>query len=303
MTQTQDQTSRGIIACVCGAVGISSAAIFMRLADVTPAASAFWRLAMAAPVLILIYWLSARKKGRPSLMPSKAESGWILLVGLLFASELFTWHWSVSKTTVANATLLANMATIFAALYSFALFGERFNRRFLGGMILALGGAALLMGRNAELNPAFIPGDLLGMLTAVLYGGYIVGAARARRVLDAPLLMAGTAVVSALLLALPLLWVDGPVLPVTSAGWTPLIGLALIAHVLGQSLIVYGLAHVPAALGALCLLIQPVISALWAWWLFGEALGPLHMVGAAAVLGGIWAARQSNKQKILKPTG
>jgi len=115
--------------------------------------------------------------------------------------------------------------------------------------------------------------------------------------------MAGTAVVSALLLSLPLLWVNGPILPLTPAGWTPLIGLALIAHVLGQSLIVYGLAHVPAALGALCLLIQPVISALWAWWLFGEALGPLHVVGAAAVLGGIWAARQSNRQKTLKPAG
>jgi len=129
----------------------------MRLADVTPAASAFWRLAMAAPVLIFIYWLIARKKGRPSLMPSKAESGWILLVGLLFASELFTWHWSVSKTTVANATLLANMATIFAALYSFALFGERFNRRFLGGMVLALGGGGPPDGTKCRTEPCLHP--------------------------------------------------------------------------------------------------------------------------------------------------
>ncbi|MFC4346887.1 DMT family transporter [Kordiimonas lipolytica] len=303
MTSMPDQTTRGIIACVCGAIGISSAAIFMRLADVTPAASAFWRLTMAAPVLIFIYWLTARKKGRISLLPSMEEGRWILLVGLLFASELFTWHWSVAKTTVANSTLLANMATIFAALYSFVLFGERFNGRFLGGMVLALGGAALLMGRNAELNPAYIPGDMLGLLTAVLYGGYIVGAARARQVLDAPLLMAGTAMVSGILLSLPLLWVDGPIFPVSSEGWAPLIGLALIAHVLGQSLIVYGLAHVPAALGALCLLIQPVISALWAWWLFGEALGPIHMAGASAVLVGIWIARQSKRQQIMKAAG
>lgn len=295
-----DPFSRGFVALLCGATGISFAAIFMRLADVTPSASAFWRLTLAAPVLFLIHWISSRKKTSQPLAPPEGSIRWITIVGFLFACELFVWHWSVAYTTVANATLLANMATIFAALYGFLLFGERFGRQFLVGMMLALSGAGILIGQNAEMNPAYLTGDMLGLLTATLYAAYIVAAARARAVMPTSLLMAGTAAVSALFLAIPLAVTSGPIFPATAEGWLPLIGLALIAHVLGQSLIVYGLAHVPAAMGAVSLLLQPVLSAILAWWIFGEALGLGHFIGATAVLVGIWAARQGTRRQSFK---
>lgn len=297
MTLFKDAFSRGFAALLCGAAGISCAAIFIRLSDVSPSASAFWRLTLAAPFLLLIYWIAARRAGtNPVHLPHKALK-WCMIVGFLFALELFVWHWSVAQTTVANATLLANMATIFAAIYGFLLFGERFESRFLWGMALALGGAALLIGQNVTLDPAYFTGDMLGLLTAMLYAAYIIGAARARAVLPATLLMAGSACVSAVFLAVPIAFTPGNILPQSVEGWAPLVGLALVAHVLGQSLIVYGLAHVPATLGAVCLLLQPVLSALLAWWVFAEALDLIHLVGGVAVLVGIWAARKGSRQK------
>jgi drug/metabolite transporter (DMT)-like permease len=75
--------------------------------------------------------------------------------------------------------------------------------------------------------------------------------------------------------------------------WTWLITpffLALIAHLLGQGLIVAGVGRTPAALAGLLLLVQPVASGLAAWPLFGEALSPVQVVGATLILAGVWLA-------------
>ena len=60
----------------------------------------------------------------------------------------------------------------------------------------------------------------------------------------------------------------------------------------GQSLIVYALAHLPAALGAVGLLIQPVVAGVFAWYLFAEALGIYHFVGAVFIISGILVCKK-----------
>ena len=76
-------------------------------------------------------------------------------------------------------------------------------------------------------------------------------------------------------------------------GWLVLLGLAWISQVLGQGLIVYGLAHLPASFSSVGLLIQPVAAALLAWVLLGEALGAWQLAGGVAVLVGILVARRA----------
>ena len=77
-------------------------------------------------------------------------------------------------------------------------------------------------------------------------------------------------------------------------GWAILIALALVTQILGQGLIAYAFAHLPASLSSVSLLIQPVMAALFAWILFGEAIGPAQFVGGAIVLAGIWLARKGS---------
>jgi drug/metabolite transporter (DMT)-like permease len=66
--------------------------------------------------------------------------------------------------------------------------------------------------------------------------------------------------------------------------------LAVVAHLIGQGLIVAGVGRTPAALAGVLLLIQPVAAALMAWPLFGEMLSLVQIVGAALVLVGVWLA-------------
>jgi drug/metabolite transporter (DMT)-like permease len=87
---------------------------------------------------------------------------------------------------------------------------------------------------------------------------------------------------------LPLALVSGEqLLPVSSAGWLKLIGLALIAQVAGQSLIAYAMAQLPATFSSVGLLFQPVMATLFAWLLLGEGISVLQLAGGITVLIGI----------------
>ena len=77
-----------------GAVFIALSPIFVRLSDVGPTASAFWRVALAAPLLWPLLLLS-RQAGTPI--------SWklALAAGLAFAGDLVFWHWSIRFTSLA----------------------------------------------------------------------------------------------------------------------------------------------------------------------------------------------------------
>ena len=82
--------------------------------------------------------------------------------------------------------------------------------------------------------------------------------------------------------------------PQGSQGWLVLVALAVVTQILGQGLIAYAFAHLPASLSSVSLLIQPVVAALAAWVLFGEAVGPMQFLGGAVVLAGIWIAKKAS---------
>src|SRR5262245_34669937 len=84
-----------------GAVAIGASPVFVRLADVGPYASAFWRTFLALP--FLYGW--ARVEAGSAAPPAFDVP--VLLCGLLFAGDLFFWHLAILGTTVANATFLA----------------------------------------------------------------------------------------------------------------------------------------------------------------------------------------------------
>jgi drug/metabolite transporter (DMT)-like permease len=276
-----------------GGCAIAFAPIFVRLSDTGPVASAFWRCALAVPVLWL--WLYARDKTgvrdefrrvrNPSLTP-------VFLAGLFFAGDLGVWHFSILYTSVANATVLANLAPIFVTLAAWLFWKRKVTRTFLVGMSVAIAGMFVLVGPNFAVGGRPLIGDALGALTAVFYAGYFLAikAARDARASTARLMAWSTTVTAIALLPIALA-MPQPFWPAHAVGWWVLVGLALVSQVLGQGLIAYAFAHLPASLSSVSLLIQPVMAALFAWALFGEAIGPVQFAGAAIVLAGIWISR------------
>lgn len=283
---------RAFFALLGGAVCIALAPIFVRLSAVGPVPTAFWRTALAVPFLAPLVAVLPTETERARRPAGWRALGGFALAGALFAGDLGFWHVSIMQTSVANATLFANMAPVFVTLFSYLLFGTRFTTVFLTGMAVALAGAALLMGESFTIGPGHLLGDALGMITAMFYGAYFLAIARLRADYGAATVIALSTPFTALCL-IPVVVLSGEAwLPATVAGWTVLFGVALVSQCLGQGMIAYAFAHLPPAFGAVSLLLQPVLAALFAWLLFGEAVGGLQAVGIGAVLVGVVMARQ-----------
>ena len=208
------------------------------------------------------------------------------------------WHWSIVLTSVANAVLLANLAPIFVTLAAWLLWRRKPRLMFLAGLAAALAGVILMVGGDfSNTSSRALLGDGLGVVTAMFYAAYQLTVTRLRGSVSTARIMAVSSTVTAAFL-LPLAWLSGEVFfPETAMGWVKVFALALISQVAGQSLIAYAMAHLPATLSSVGLLLQPVMASLFAWILLGETLGAAGFAGAVLVLAGIRIATQAESRK------
>jgi len=274
-------------ALLAGATLIGLAPIFVRLADVGPTAAAFWRLALAAPLLGLLLWRSG------AAVASVRQLRWLWLAGLFFAADLGVWHQAILWTSVANSTLLTNLAPLWVTLVAWLLWGERVRAGFLVGLAVALCGALLLMADSLRLSRQTLAGDAMSVLTSMFYAGYLVLLSRQRRLHSTLAVMFWTSTAAALVLLPAALLAPQPFWPQSLPGWAVVLGLAWLSHAAGQGLIAWGFAHLPASFSSVSLLVQPLAAALFAWLLLAEPFGALQALGGAVVIGGILLCRRA----------
>jgi drug/metabolite transporter (DMT)-like permease len=275
-----------------GGIAIGFSPIFVRLSELGPIATGFYRLLLALPLL----WLWMRRAGRRAT-PGTTRVEWfpVTVPGILFAGDILFWHWSITYTTVANATLFANLAPVIVTVGAWFFLRERITYQFLAGMVLAMGGAALLVNASAALGARYVLGDMLGLITAFFFGSYVVAVARLRSRHAASTIMFHSSTVTCVLLLAATLMSGENLLPSTANGWITLLALAWISQAMGQGFIAYALGHLPASFSALAILIEPLTAALLGWVWLGEALGVLQVIGGVIVLAGIVVARRASE--------
>lgn len=279
-----------LLALFAGALAIGSSGIFVRLSETGPTATAFWRGALALPLLVLWAWLERR--GASAARASLREPRFIW-AGVFFAGDLLLWHWSLLLTSIAASTLEANCAPILVTLFAWVLWSERPTAKFLLATALAFAGMIFILAPKVGGGGHALLGDALGLGTAVFYAAYIMVVARLRvRHGTGIVMLTSTAVFTLILLPIAL---TQKFLPASAHGWWLLVGCALSAQVLGQGLIAYALAHLPATFSAVGLYAQVVAAAGYAWLLLGERLAPVQMLGALIVLVAIAFARGARR--------
>lgn len=271
------RTPRGaIVAVVCANIALAFGPWFVRLADTGPVAAAFWRIALALPLLLAMAGWSDRR----ALLPKRALLVPLLIGGVAFAIDLGSWHIGIRRTTMANATLFGNCAVLIFPIYGFIAM-RRWPTRAQGlALLLAAVGGLLLLGRSAELSSRHLAGDLFCLLAGVLYAVYFIVMRGVRRTMAPLPALALSSVASVLPLLAFALALGEPIVP---QHWTPLIALALISQISGQGLMIYALGHLSPLVVGLALLVQPVVGATIGWLAYGERLGPMDAVGAVLV--------------------
>ncbi len=259
-----------------GNVALAFGPWFVRAADVGPVAAGFWRLALGVPFLFAIVMAT---EGNP-LRHAKGLGITLFFAGIAFAADLASWHIGILHTTLANATLFGNSATLMFPIWGFLIARAWPTRQQGIALALAAAGAVLLLGRSYSLSPQNMVGDLLCLLAGALYTVYFILMTRAREAMTPLSALALSSAVGALPLLLFAVAMGEQIWP---HNWGVLVGLALASQVFGQGLLIYALGHLSPLVVGIALLSQPVIAGTIGWVVYGERLGVPDFIGAVLV--------------------
>lgn len=291
MTSEGRGTGMGLAAAVVANLTLAMGPWLVRLAETGPVAAGFWRLALAMPALLA--WSAIANPG--ALRRGLAFWPVLLVAGLAFAADLATWNVSIHRTTLANATLFANSATLIYPVYGFLIARAWPSRPQVAALLLAMVGGGMLLGQSAELSHAHLVGDLLALFAGLAYAVYFIGMARVRAAVPPmpALALSGVATMAPLLvLAIGL---GERLVPDDAAGWGPLIGLALVSQVFGQGLMIYALGRLPPLVIGITLLLQPIVAGGIGWAVYGERPGTPDLIGALLVAAALVLVRREPK--------
>ena len=274
---------------IIGAIAIAFSPIFVRFSDVDPIMTAFYRIFISLPFFLFFSSFNIIEKVK---FPEFNNSYVIFLVsGIFFALDLICWHWSIKLTTVSKATFLSNLAPIVVIIFSLIFLKERFSKFFYLAVLLSMVGMLMLLGESFKFNKSQFIGDLLGVLTAVWYGSYIVTISQLRKKYNSTSIMFLSGIVTAIILLIVSILFEQSLIPQSLFTITIIFLLGFICQFMGQSFITYSLAYLSASLSSLCLLIQPIAATVLAYFFFQEKLTTIQFFGSAFILIGIYIAR------------
>ena len=260
----------------------------MRLSDVSPETSAFFRCAWAVPVLALLAADERRRLG-----PAERRPGATVLAGVIFAANLALYHHTIDLVGAGLATVLGNLQIVVVGFFAWLVLKERPEARVVVAVPIVLGGVVLISGVLEAGAYGADPGRgaVFGIFTSLAYAAFILlmRSANAGPRRPAGPLVEATLVAAVCLLVYGLITGTVDVTPGWEAtGW--LVLLALSSQVAGWLLISISLPALPAALGSLLLLVQPVGAVLLGVVLLGEAPSAVQLGGVLVVLAGVLVA-------------
>ncbi len=252
----------------------------------------FYRIGLATIILLPIFLYRNRKNG---LKLPKEILLLPILGGIFTGFDHGTWNSSLRYTSAANATLLGNTAPLWVALFAWLVFRQKLRGLFWLGLALTLGGALAVLGSDFLRHPTIGLGDLLAMAAGVFYAGYFLVTERGRRKLDTLTYVWLVDLVATFTLLLISLGMKMPLGGYPAQSYLAFLGAAVVSQVGGYLSIGYALGHLPASIVSPTLIGQPVVTALLAIPLLGEALRTEQWLGGLVVLAGIYLVHRSRE--------
>lgn len=300
MHHQEIQTFRqAILALLSGAIMISFSAVWVKLAQVTPTASAFYRVFFGGLFLLAI--LASRRQN-----PWRGWScmGWWLSAALFFALDLYSWHRSIDYVGPGLATILGNFEVFLLPVAGVLLFGERLSMRFVLSVPLAVSGLGMIVGiRWEQLNPDTRIGIYYGLATAVFYAGFLVVLRKLQSHPSRPSAVFSLMVISfmtAFFLAAEMVrGGESFAIPDLRSGLS-LAALGLMSQTVGWLLITLSLPRIPVAAAGLILLLQPSLAFVWDVVIFSRATSPVTWAGVALALSAIYMGATADHRRSAK---
>ena len=271
-----------------GASLIGLAPVLVRWSQLSPSWSLFYRMFLALPFLALINLYFNRSAAFK--LKSRKHLLLVLVASLAFAGDMSSWHWSLEFTSVANATIFVNTASIYMMIFAVLIFKESVSRRFMLSFVLTfIGVIGLIYFSNTKTEGALI-GDGIALVAAFLYAAYLLIISRLGEESSINIIFY-TTLFTGIFGLIFALFESKDFLPNSSFQFYNLLAMAILCQVGGQFFITHSLPKIKASFGSIGLLMQPIVATIFGAIVFYEYLNFIQLSFVILALVGIYFAR------------
>ncbi|MBL8161368.1 MAG: DMT family transporter [Anaerolineae bacterium] len=301
ITSTEAQPPlRAYLVIAMGVLAVSLAAIFIRLAQdegIPSLVIAAGRMTVATllltPLTLRRYSAEIRSLGRPELLLAGIS-------GVFLAAHFATWILSLEYTSVLISVVLVNSHPIWVALLEIFFLRARLARLVVIGLVIGILGSIIVAvpsGGVVALGDNPLLGIVLAITGAITVAVYFVIGRKLRGKLSLLPYIWLVYGCSAIVLLLVVALMRIPVTGYSVQGYIWIVAMALVPQLLGHSSFNYVLKYFPATYVGIAVQLEPVFSAIIAFFLFSESPLPLQIVGSATILAGVVLASLGQSQK------
>lgn len=266
-------------------VSLSQASIIIRWSQTDPLVLGIWRLFFAA--LVLRSWAQLQKSKAFKAKISSAQWRSIILTGVFFFVHLYSYAYAAHHTTIAHLMLIYSINPVFTAIGNLIFFKEKITRRLIVAFILAFSGIYYLVANNLNGQSYNLHGDLIAILAAVTFSAYALFSKYSRRTIPNSIFTSSFYAVASLCFFITSIVLSVDPIPAAPKSWIAIFLLAIFPTMLGHGIFTYCMNFIDIQLLSLGKLIEPIISAISAWLIFGEPITLQHIISFMLISSGI----------------
>jgi drug/metabolite transporter (DMT)-like permease len=256
---------------------LSQSPILLRFTEASSLAICFWRLLIAAG-LILPFVFRDRHAAKNARL-DRGDYGRLALSGLFLFVHFYSFFKAVQETSIANSTILFSLNPVTTAVGAYFMFRERVTTHLVLSCALGFAGIAVLFGGSIAASSGGFQGDIWAILSAVSFSGYLLTGKHVRLKLPNSFFAAAvyfqTAVYSAIVMAA----LGVPFFGYSTTTWWMFLALAVLPTLMGHAIFSYCLNFLNVNFMSCATLVEPVMAAIVAAYLFKEPLTDLAAVG------------------------
>jgi drug/metabolite transporter (DMT)-like permease len=266
-----------------GLLAISTASIFIKLAEAPALIIAAYRVVLAS--LIVSPFACHRRIWKTW---GRSEIRWLVFSGILLGLHFAFWIASLQYTSVASSVVLVTTHPIFVGIGAWLFLGERLGLDLMLGILLSVLGSGLIGYGDMALSKEALIGDGLALLGALTASGYLMVGRRMRKGQDLLSYIFPVYSTAGLVLVFLCLIFKEAFFGYSPPTYLLFLLLALIPQLIGHTTFNWALKYLPASMVAIAILGEPVGSTILAYFILGEGLTTWKILGGLSIFVGIW---------------
>ena len=269
-----------------GVFALSASAIFVKLAEAPSSVIAFYRLLLAALVL-LPFLLGSSARRKEVLQIRRKQWGQIAAAGIFLALHYVLWFESLRFTSTASSTVLVCLQPLFSLLLERVLLKKRPRTLALVGCMVALCGSFVIGFGDFQISGMSLVGDVLALVAAAVIAMYFFVGQKVRQEVSAVTYSVLGYFTSAAVLLVYTLLVGESFVGYSGQTWRSFLGLAVICTIGGQFIFNLLLKKVPASAVTMSILGEPIGTCILAYLILHETIGLQQLAGIVVIFVGL----------------